>query len=97
MVTLKTNNFSRATEIQNSGSIEIISAKVYLEYVDLVAIEILLDNDECVIAAYGDKKIPSIILSENNKFSSLNFIEFKNFKVWSADLSGDILRICLTK
>jgi len=99
MTTIKINN-NRTTEISKNGSVHAIKATVYRESENLVALEILIDNEECMIIAYGDKKIPSVILAdtlESGKFTHFSFVEFEKFEVWSADLSGDTLRVCLVK
>lgn len=89
----------RPTKIARNGSINAIRATVCRESEHLVALEILIDNEECMVAAYGENKIPSIIVEgrESGKFTTFSFIEFERFEIWSADLSGDVLRVCLVK
>lgn len=75
------------------------SPVVRCRHKDIVALEVEVENDNLLIAAYGDGLVPSIILNnqETGGFSKINFSEFENFKIWSADLNGDSLRICLVR
>lgn len=101
MITVAKNKTNRPTEIQCSGEIEIFDSFVRKQSENLVAIEVRLKDDDIMIAAYGDSLFPSVILTETDaqqrNFSKLTFVEFERFKVWSADLSGDILRVCLIR
>lgn len=69
------------------------------KYEDIAALEVENIDEDFVIAAYGDGIIPSCILQnqETKKFSKIQFSEFEGYRIWSADLSGDSLKICLVK
>lgn len=66
---------------------------------NIAAIEIDNIDENCIIAAYGDRNIPSLILQnqETKEFSHIKFKDFEKFTVWAADLNGDSLKICLVK
>lgn len=66
---------------------------------NIAAIEIENIEDNFIIAAYGDRNIPSLILQnqETKEFSHIKFKDFERFTIWSADLNGDSLKVCLVK
>lgn len=66
---------------------------------NIAAIEIDNIDENFMIAAYGDRNIPSLILQnqETKEFSHIRFKDFEKFKIWSADLNGDSLKVCLVK
>jgi hypothetical protein len=72
---------------------------IHRKHKDIVALEVEVENDSLLIAAYGDGIVPSIILSnqETGEFLKIPFPDFEKFKIWSADLNGDSLKVCLTR
>lgn len=73
--------------------------KVKCKQHNIVALEIDDIEEDLVIAAYGDSNTPSIILQNKitREFCHVQFDEFIGFKVWTADLNYDSLKICLIK
>ena len=71
---------------------------VFLTSLDTVALEVVLNEDGMEIAAYGDLNLPSILVSKDKgPFKKITFLDFKDMKVWSAEISGRTLRLCLAK
>jgi aminoglycoside phosphotransferase len=82
----------KTNTIENEFNIKVIKENI-------VALEIDNIEEDLIIVAYGDAIIPSLILQNQTtkEFSHIKFEEFPGFKVWSADLNYDTLKICLVK
>lgn len=78
---------------------ESVDYKVKYRHANIAAIEIECEDENLVIAAYGDASIPSLILKnqETKEFLTITFDEFEGFSIWSADLNFDSLKLCLVK
>lgn len=74
----------------------------------VVAMEIVMENDDLTVAAFGDGIFPSVMLTTNSfnfpthtsqtkSFFKLSFPELRGFKVWSCDMSSDSLKLCFLR
>ena len=85
------------TKIKVSRDTDIVG-RVFVQTGDVAALEVLLNEDEMVIAAYGDSKCPSVLVGKGSEpFTKITFLDFEGMKVWSAEISGRTLRVCLAK
>jgi len=86
------------TRIKVSKKSNLVSDVFVQQSGDLAALEILLNEDDIVIAAHSDSKLPSILVGKGSEpFTKITFLDFEGMKVWSAEISGRILRLCLAK
>jgi hypothetical protein len=76
----------------------IYDIKIKYQHDDVIVLEVEPINEDLVIVAYGDNRIPSLILQnqETREFTDIAFKQFKGFKIWAADLN-DSLRVCLVR
>jgi hypothetical protein len=96
----------RETKVKiNSEKINIKNAKIHSHHADVAVLEISLDDDSFEIVAFGEGIFPSIVLSQDdfyssktkNNFINLTLSEFKGFKIWCCESHGDTIRLCLLK
>lgn len=91
-----------------SNGVDILDSLVVHSDERVVAMELIIRNDDLAIAAFGDGIAPSLIMTENSfkfptntsqrkAFLKISFPELMGFKIWSCDMSGDTLKICLLK
>lgn len=77
-------------------------------FAEVVAVSVKLDNECMAIAAYGESRTPSVVLtretfdkdpSSNQKieFVSIPFKQFEGYKVWCCEIEGDELKACLVR
>jgi hypothetical protein len=75
---------------------------------DVAAVSVRLESETMAVAAYGDSRIPSIILTQDEfardsslsqkmRFKTIFFEEFEGYKIWSCDIDGDEMNVCLVK
>lgn len=75
---------------------------------DVAAVSVRLDSESMTVAAYGDSRTPSIILtqeefardasmSQEMRFKTIYFKGFEGYKIWSCDIDGDEMNVCLVR
>lgn len=81
----------------SNNKIRIGACEAKVKHDDIAAIRINIDCEKTSVAAFGDGVYPSIMLHSGSDFTKLTFSEFKDFKVWSANIDDDVLDVCLVK
>lgn len=96
-------------DVKVSGEgIEVIDSLVVYADKRAVAMEVVVDNKNMTVAAFGDGTVPSVILTSNSfafptdtsqtkSFFKISFPNLKGFKVWSCDISLDSLKLFFIK
>lgn len=75
---------------------------------EVVAVSVKIDSESMTVAAYGDARIPSVILiqekfdrntsaSQEMRFETVHFEEFEGYKIWSCDIDEDEIKVCLVR
>lgn len=75
---------------------------------DVAAVSVRLDSESMTVAAYGDSRTPSVILtqeefardasmSQEMRFETIHFEGFEGYKIWSCDIDEDEMKVCLVR
>jgi hypothetical protein len=81
----------------SNDKIRIGTCETKVRHNDIAALRIHIESEKASIAAFGDGVFPSIMLHSGSDFTKITFSEFKDFKVWSANIDDDVLDVCLVK
>lgn len=75
-------------------------------FMDVAAVSVRLNSENMAIAAYKESRFPSIILTEEEfsrentdrqeiKFETIEFKDFEGYKIWSCEIDGKEMKVCL--
>jgi hypothetical protein len=92
------------SEVSSDG-VEVLDSLVVHSDERMIAVELVVRDDDLAVAAFGDGTVPSLILTnsfglsphERKNFAKISFPELKGFKIWSCDASEGSLKICFLK
>lgn len=74
----------------------------------MAALSVDLGRDDMAVAAYGEGRVPYVLLTSNNfsldansrqqvGFEKIAFDSFEGYKVWCCEIEGSEMRVCLVK
>jgi hypothetical protein len=74
----------------------------------MAAMNVDLERDDMAIAAYGEGRVPYVLLTSNNfsmdtnsrqqvSFERVTFDSFEGYRVWCCEIEGGEMRVCLVR
>lgn len=74
----------------------------------VAAVSVDLGRDDMAVAAYGEGRVPYVLLTSNNfsmdtnsrqqvGFEKVTFDSFEGYKVWCCEIEGGEMRVCLAR
>lgn len=74
----------------------------------MAAMNVDLERDDMAIAAYGEGRVPYVLLTSNNfsmdassrqqvSFEKITLDSFEGYRVWCCEIDGREMRVCLVR